>query len=201
MVENSFLPRNSLIHMKLSAQYKNNSSFSKSTKGFTLIEIIVVMAIIISLAGIGFGVFFQMNKTARENETQTILEAVSNAMIARSADISAEQRATVGIQTGFTFPNGNGSDGSTEDLVSYISGDFDGDGKTDEGAETKLPEVSPTKSGKNSYLDEDGRIIDSWNTPIRYTFPGVYHTEDDGFDLQSAGPDRTFDTDDDIILK
>jgi len=187
--------------MKLSAINQRPTSSRGSVKGFTLIEVIVVMAIIMGLAGIGFGVFFKVNDSAKENETRTILEAVASAMDARSADISSTQRDSVGVQPGFTFPNGDGSEGSTTDLVSYISGDFNGDEEIDVGAKTKLPEISPGESGKNSYLDKDGRIVDSWNTPIRYTFPGVYHTEDDGFDLQSAGIDRIFDNEDDIILK
>ncbi len=187
--------------MKLTSQNLNTLAARKTKKGFTLMEVIVVMAIIFGLAGIGFGDFFQMNNTAKEGETRAILNAVSEAMVARSADISSDQRGDVGVQTGFIYPTGDGGDKSTEALVSYISGDFDGNGYIDDNARTKSSAIVPGQTGSSSYLNDDDVIVDSWGTPIRYTFPGDYHNEDNGFDLESAGPDREFDTDDDIILK
>lgn len=194
--------------MKLSSNQILTPLVRNLKQGFTLIEVIVVMAIIASLAAIGFGVFFQMNNSAREKETAVIINTIASAMDARAADISAEQRDLVGIVAGFTYPSGDGTENSTIDLVRYIAGDFDGDGATDQGADTKMSNLLAQESGKSSLLDEQGRIIDSWKTPIRYTFPGNYHNEDDGFDLESAGPDREFGSgeDDDlardnIILK
>ena len=187
--------------MKLPTKNKRLILSRGSVKGFTLIEVLVVMAIVASLSGIGFSVFFSANKTAKENETRVILKAVSSAMDSRSVDISSTQRTAIGITAGRTFPDGDNTISSSEKLVFYISGDFDGDGNIDDGAKTKMPEIVAGESGKGSYLDADERIVDSWDTPIRYTFPGVYHTEDDGFDLQSAGADRIFGNEDDIILK
>ncbi|MFT5905240.1 MAG: prepilin-type N-terminal cleavage/methylation domain-containing protein [Cryomorphaceae bacterium] len=179
------------------------------SKGFTLLEVLVVMAIIASLSAIGFGVFLKISETAKEKETRLIIKAVSAAMDARSGDISSSQRAKFGtdITDGLTFPNGDNTVSSTEILVDYISGDFDGSGDIDDGAKTKEPKIVPGGSGKNSYLNATGSIVDSWGTPIRYKFPGVYHTEDNGFDLESAGPDKDFGsasnaaTRDNIILK
>jgi len=180
-------------------QALTRSSLSK--QGFTIIEVIVVMAIIITLSGIGFGVFFKMNENARASQTQVIIDSVAAAMEGRSLDITRDQRDTLGLAS--TFPSGAGGDDSTVDLVSYISGDFDGDGETDDGVETKLPQLvaNDSDSNQDSYLDDDGRIVDGWGNPIQYTFPGDYHNEDDGFDLVSAGPDEEFGTEDDIILK
>ena len=181
-------------------QALTRSSLSK--QGFTIIEVIVVIAIIITLSGIGFGVFFKMNEKARASQTQVIIDSVAAAMEGRALDITRDQRDTFGLSS--TFPEASsGDDNSTVDLVSYISGDFDGDGETDDGVETKLPQLvaNDSDSNQDSYLDDDGRIVDGWGNPIQYTFPGVYHNEDDGFDLVSAGPDKEFGTEDDIILK
>ena len=185
--------------MKLTVIKQNSHLFTRSRfceKGFTIIELLVVMAIVVSLAGIGFGVFSKMNTTSRENETRTIINAVSAAMEARAGDISSAQRGLMAsIQPALTYPDGDDSDTSTEDLVLYISGDFDGDKKVDEGMKSKLPEVVVESAGKNSYIKKVGEnwlIVDSWGTPLRYTYPGVYNNYDDGFDIESAGPDKEF---------
>jgi len=199
----------------MTSKQKVNQS-SLLMKGFTLIELLVVMAIIATLSGIGFGVFLYMNTSAKESETETIINAVAAAMDARSADISSDQRDDLNIPDDATFPEGDGSESSTEDIVYYIMGDFDRNGVVDEGAETKLPQLSSVDSGEASFLNEDGYIVDSWGTPIRYTYKdqgggnysGEYHNEDNGFDLESAGPDKEFGSsssdslsEDNIILK
>jgi len=49
-------------------------------------------------------------------------------------------------------------------------------------------------------VDGNFVIVDSWGTPLRYTFPGEHNNHDDGFDLESAGPDEDFDTEEDNIV-
>lgn len=195
--------------------HANHDHLKSSTlkRGFTLLELVVVMAIILIIAGIGYGVFLKVYQSAKEKETKIILDSVSTAMIARAADISSTQRAeaALGITVGLTFPNGDNSATSTANLIFYISGDFDGDGIVDTGAETKLTQVLRDSGDKDSYVKQVGAnwvIVDAWDTPVRYQFPGVYHTEDDGFDLESAGPDKQFGADptdplakDNIILQ
>ena len=44
-----------------------------------------------------------------------------------------------------------------------------------------------------AFLENLGDLTDSWNQVIRYTILK------NGFELRSAGPDRTFDTEDDIV--
>jgi general secretion pathway protein G len=182
-------------------------------RGFTLLELIIVMAIILIIAGIGFGVFLSVYESAREEKTNIMLESVSSAMEARAADISSTQRAeaALGITAGLTFPNGDNSATSTANLIFYISGDFNGDGVVDAGAETKLTQVLRDSGNNDSYVKQVGAnwlIVDAWGTPIRYQFPGVNHTEDNGFDLESAGADKKFGADasdpdakDNIILQ
>ncbi len=192
--------------MKLPDRNQELSLSKGLARGFTLIEVLVVMAIIFTMAGIGFGVFFKSLQSAKENETRLILDAVSSAMVARSVDISSTQRAetALGITTGFVYPDANNEDSSTEKLIFYISGDFNGDGNVDVGVKSKDSKIVKEGAGQDSYVKLIGSkwvVVDSWDKPIHYKFPGVYHNEDDGFDLRSAGPDGIFDNEDDIILK
>lgn len=194
--------------MKFSKHTPLNDRFNKQfhmKRGFTLIELLVVIAIIATLSAIGFGTFFKIREGANEKETSARINAVAAAMVARSEDITSAQRADVGITNGL-YPIGDGLDGSTADLIRYISGDYDGDeeGEIDDGVKTKLPEVVVSSANRNSFIKEMGAdnwlIVDSWNTPLHYTFPGIVNNYDNGFDLESAGPDRDFSAKEDNII-
>ena len=185
--------------MKLS-----NKQHTYHKNGFTLVEILVVIAIIATLTAIGYGTFLKLQESARENATELILNDVSRAMESRANNITSDQRTLLGLPNGDTYPMGGGDNLSTTALVNYISGDYDGDGVIDPGVTTESPQIVAESAANGSYLkDESGAwvITDSWGTPLRYTFPGVHNSHDDGFDLVSAGPDKVFGGDDDIILE
>ncbi len=190
--------------MKISSNLEVGNFPNRGKRGFTLIELIVVMGIITTMAGISYGVFFLITGRANEDKTELIIRDVASAMEARASDISAAQMKEMGLPDGAIYPEGDGGDTSTEALIHYITGDFDGDGSiaTDEGVRSKLPKLVVSSAGKESYIAEvNGKwlIVDSWGTPLRYTYQnnggvysGTYHTSDDGFDIVSAGPDRDF---------
>ena len=184
-------------------------------RGFTLLEILVVITIISTLSAIGFGTFLKLQENARGKETTIIINAVATAMQSRSNNITSTQRSTAGVNSGETYPIGDGSDGSTTPLINYISGDFDGAGGVDDGVTSELPQVDIDSADNSSFIkqvnsgDDDGGgawvIVDGWGMSLRYTYngtSGVHNTYDDGFDLESAGPDNDFDTvEDNIILE
>ena len=177
-------------------------------RGFTLIEILVVITIISTLSAIGFGTFLKLRENARGKETTIIINAVATAMQSRSNNITSTQRSTAGVGSGQTYPIGDGSDGSTTLLINYISGDFDGAGGVDDGVTSELPQVDIDSADNSSFIkQENGNwvIVDGWGVQLRYTYDGTsgeHNTYDDGFDLESAGPDNDFDTvEDNIILE
>ncbi len=55
------------------------------------------------------------------------------------------------------------------------------------------PEGFEFVSADNSFIDEQGRLVDRWGTPLRFHPISMVNIE-----VISAGPDRRFGTDDDV---
>ncbi len=190
--------------MKLSKRTLCSDSYYKQShlnRGFTLIELLVVIAIIAGLAVIGFGTFFKIAENAKGSDTKARIAAVAAAMEARAEDITSAQRTDIGIPDGRTYPDGDRSDEfGTSILIDYISGDYNRDGVPDDGVRPMLDQVVILENGnafiKNLGGDDSWVIVDAWGNPLRYTFPGEHNNHDNGFDLESAGPDEMFDGND-----
>jgi len=175
---------------------------NRKHKGFTLIEILVVLAIIATLAGIGFAVFSGMLGSSAEKETEVRINAVDSSMDSRSGNITKDQKTSLTLDVTKPYPEADGGANSSKIIVRFLSGDFDGDGQVDDNATPEMTELVLNNEGASgTYINAEGQLIDSWGSEIRYRFPGIYQNGVDGFDLTSPGPDREYDTEDDIKLK
>lgn len=166
-----------------------------------MIEMLTVITIIAVLSAIGFGTFMLVGKRAKVQQADLMIENVSSALETRlSEGFSKFELADLGdvLDAQSNMPTGSGGKTSTRGLYRVLSGDYNNDGRIDEGVVPSFPEMDPEYEGAGRYVNDDRLIVDPWRTPLRYQFPGINNNVEDGFDIWSAGPDGEFDTDDDI---
>ncbi|MFC4994629.1 prepilin-type N-terminal cleavage/methylation domain-containing protein [Rubritalea tangerina] len=180
---------------------KTNKTASR--KGFTMIEVLTVIAILAVLGGIGFGTYMAVNRQAKVTQCEVMIENVSSNL--ESLSLSKADVAELGsmLDSESRMPTGDGGNTSTENLYAVLAGDYDLDGEVDDDRTPAFPEIDPQYEGKGRYVNADLLIVDPWKKPMRYN-----HSSDpaanlnnnvvNGFDLWSAGPDGEFDTEDDI---
>ncbi len=145
-------------------------------QGFTLIEILVVIAIIAVLATMTAGGLKWYKRKAAIDKTKVLIGQIGHALEAYRLDNG-------------TFPTGDGLEQSSQDLYIALYGDSDGDGKPDPAATIYLDILNPDLTGNKGNVEEIGSnylIIDAWKEPIRYQNPPTMNPD---FDLWSLGPD------------
>ncbi|MDD5269789.1 MAG: type II secretion system protein GspG [Candidatus Omnitrophica bacterium] len=155
----------------------------KGKRGFTIIELIVVMTIIMMLAG--------LVAAAAGTARQRALIARTRAMIA-------------GIETGIGMfqsdLGGYPSDGANTDLYNCLMTSTSGSYEI--GTRTLLVSTNTNWAGpymtfKDNDLTGGNRVIDAWGTVFLYTNPDTSHGGS-YVDIRSAGPDRTYGNTDDV---
>lgn len=149
----------------------------RTARGFTLMEIMVVIAIILVLATMVVSGVGWYKRKANENRTKVLIGSIERALEEYKADHGS-------------LPNGDGGKGSTAEVYEALYGDLDGDGKTDPGATTYLSTLDPNLAGNKLNVEKDGGgyvIIDAWKEPLRYRHGATSQMNPD-FDLWSLGP-------------
>jgi type II secretion system protein G len=145
--------------------------------GFTVVELLVVIAVISMLAALVLGGVMGARRAADRNHTRMIIQLLDAAI--------GQYESEWG-----DYPPGNGEAGGGEDLYtaltspansrSYVSGN-------------QPPSAEVGSAGRKAFVDH-------WRNPIRYTHHRYYSGEPraDEYRLQSAGADGQFGTEDDI---
>lgn len=161
--------------------------------GFTLMELLVVMAIIATLAGISFAAYRGILIGARQKQTVIIIQSISDAMDQRWSDGVPFTTAS-GSQSGeYPFPSdGNAGVASSALLLEALRNKYE---VKNNGGIAYLPEVDTPKNRK--YLGQEGAktvMLDGFGKPLRYRFngntgKGKMNNFVGGFDLWSVGPD------------
>jgi len=175
-------------------------TLTRIPSGFSLVEMLVVIAILAVLGGFGFGTYMLVNKQAKVEQAAMMIEQLSSSLEVRGnqpfSKLDLDDLQGV-LSIGSRYPDGDGSRTSTTGLLALLSGDYDSSGRIDDARSPMFPQIDPDYQGKGKYA-MDGLIVDPWLNPLRYEFPGYNNNVEDGFDIWSAGPDGVFDTEDDV---
>ncbi|WP_411827930.1 type II secretion system protein GspG [Luteolibacter sp. AS25] len=162
---------------------KNNFP-SYSRKGFTLVEMLVTITIIVILAGLSLGGYNYVNAKQARSKAEIQIKLLEN-----------------GLEE-YKFENGDYPDstGASSDLYEalYWDTDLDGDGAdTDDDQKIFVADLNPDANGQGWTNGEGATatIEDPWGNEYIYVAPGVNNPD---FDLHSMGPDGQSDTEDDI---
>ena len=163
----------------------------KAARGFSLIELLVVITVIAILTALTMGVMGFANKFAAKRECETQIALLENAI--------EQYHGDVGV-----YPEGNNSlvlyralfgDGVGDDGVVGTDDDGEPDGVPDEGATVYLPQLNPRTNEKKMVKLSGGRpvgLIDPWESEFLYVGGDEYKEQmnNPDFDLSSKGPDR-----------
>ena len=155
---------------------KNRSS------GFTLIELIVVLAIIMILAGLTTGAALKAKQRAMIAQTKTMISGLETALGMFQMDIGG-------------YPNS----GTATNLVSCLTtlgGTYTVGTWTALTVTTTAGWSGPYMTFKQGDLNAtNDRVIDAWGTVYTYTNPGATaHSFGSYVDISSNGPDKNAGT-------
>ena len=178
---------------------KTRLTQSQSNKhGFTLIEIITVIAIIMVLAAMTIGGMGYFQDKVAVSKTQIFMGTVSTAL--------EEYRMDNGV-----LPKGDGLEGSTElvyialygdgigvdgiagENANGISDDTEPDGTPDKGAHVYLSTLDPNNKGKSLNVKENANgyvLVDAWKMENdKKKFQELFYRHDPKFDPTSPDPE------------
>lgn len=195
-----------------------------STRGFSLIEILVVLTIIAMLMGFTVVAVGKYREAGRVADCQARVEAMSvwaSSYADRMGDFPPSRLASLGVRNANTVNEGieafvaalrDASYGGSRPNENWLGNTDDDTGEgldAVDGSQALLEILDPWDSpmtyvGSTQYdtpvtyrltdgdVQEDVEVV-----ALRQTLTGAYH-QFESFQIRSAGPDRLFDTEDDI---
>jgi len=155
-------------------------SKQRQARGFSLVELLTVITIIVILAGIVIGALTQVNKSRAKKETTVRLQTLKKNLEDYSSD------------NGGVYPIGD--DVLSKPVYKALSGDFSGRGDEPTG-EIYWPQLLNSKSGLVKKEGGEFVIVDAFLNSFRYRsakdelgkeVPEARNTD---FDAWSLGPD------------
>lgn len=158
------------------------SSARRHRSGFSLIELLVVVAIIVILAGIVIGALIKVNKSRDIKQTRVTLKNIA----LKLEDYASEHNGIYPV----------GEDASSAILYNALSGDYSGQGQAPTGPvywkelnDQKNASLVGTLQGKKVILDSFGNSF-RYRAALDKNGNLVEEVRNDGdFDLWSVGPD------------
>ena len=165
----------------------------KNIRRFTLVELLAVIALIVILSTLGFGVYSYAKGKARESATEALLKQIEAGLESFHTKNGYYPRSLGGGfgTVKFTFA-ADGTvesvDFGSETLTRVASPNSKSDRMKNAKLEafTKSVDIQTLKGN----LDSDGVLTDAWGNKIYYRSPGEFRKG--GYDLVSAGADGVF---------
>lgn len=160
--------------------------------GFSMIELLVVLAVIAGLIGLTYPIVSAVMERGRRDRTESILPALHAAM-------ATYGRAFVPVPNDRTrslwdFNSDGFVDGDPERDPDFTSGDRD----AARAVGYRGPAAQLNMSVPRSLVDrKTGRVTDGWGRPLRIAFAAMVYGSS-GFGIRSDGADRRPDTKDDV---
>ena len=176
------------------------------SRGFTLVELLTVVTIIVILSGMVIGVSSFVNRKAAVSKATTQLELFNTQITNYQIDAGYYPTTTEQdpeAKSGLIIYRMLYCDGVGPDGIVGTGDDGALDGRPDEGLTPYLPDMDPNTNPRN-LIDKKGTplpvsVVDPWGNAWRYrNQKGANDQQNPDFDLWSLGPDGKNGTADDI---